>query len=153
MTGVVTSCALDRLKDHRPARNAIVVDRLLAAGAIIIGKTNVPEGAGDFQTYNPLYGTSSNPWNTAHSPGGSSGGSAGALAAGFTPIEVRVPLSNPGWFPTLLLSPGSAPTVVPDGERHRGQHPNAGALLRRGGSEAIARSHRLLRPRATGAFS
>ena len=94
MTGVQTSCALERLRDHRPKSDAAAVERLLAAGAIIIGKTNVPVGAGDMQSYNTLYGTSNNPWDVSRSPGGSSGGSAGALAAGFSPFEVGSDLAG-----------------------------------------------------------
>lgn len=86
--GVPTTCGIDRLRDHRPKQHAVVVEKLLAAGAIIIGKTNVPVLAADFQSYNPIYGCSNNPWDVERSPGGSSGGAAGALAAGFTPLEV-----------------------------------------------------------------
>ena len=64
------------------------MERLLGAGAILIGKTNLPEKAADIQTYNDVYGRSLNPWNLEHTPGGSSGGSAGAIAAGLTPLEV-----------------------------------------------------------------
>lgn len=88
MKGVLTTCGWDKLKDHRAKDNAAVVEKLLKAGVIIIGKTNLPVLASDFQSYNPIYGCSNNPWNVEHSPGGSSGGSAGALAAGFTPLEV-----------------------------------------------------------------
>ena len=65
--------------------DAVAVQRLKAAGAIIIGKTNTPLLCADLQTYNDLHGTTNNPYNPAHTPGGSSGGSAAALAAGFTP--------------------------------------------------------------------
>ena len=64
--------------------DAVVVQRLKAAGAIIIGKTNTPLLCADLQSYNDLHGTTNNPHNPAHTPGGSSGGSAAALAAGFT---------------------------------------------------------------------
>ncbi|HAT08460.1 MAG TPA: amidase, partial [Rhodobiaceae bacterium] len=67
--------------------DAVVVQRLKAAGAIIIGKTNTPLLCADLQSYNDLHGTTNNPYNPAHTPGGSSGGSAAALAAGFTPLE------------------------------------------------------------------
>ena len=83
-----------KLKSHRPTTNATVVQRLLDAGAIIFGKTNVPWQARDFQSYNRVYGTTVNPWDERRSPGGSSGGSAAALAAGFTPLEVGSDLSG-----------------------------------------------------------
>jgi amidase len=55
---------------------------------VILGKTNVPVGLGDFQSYNPIYGTTNNPWDPARTPGGSSGGSAAALAAGFGTLSI-----------------------------------------------------------------
>lgn len=60
---------------------AVVVERIERAGAIVIGKTNVPVGLGDWQSYNPIYGVTNNPWDLTRTPGGSTGGSA-ALAAG-----------------------------------------------------------------------
>ena len=74
----------------RPARtpDAAVVARLRAAGAVIWGKTNTPYLAGDNQTFNPVHGRTSNPWDLARTPGGSSGGAAAALAAGMTSLEV-----------------------------------------------------------------
>jgi hypothetical protein len=65
-----------------------VVQRLKAAGAIILGKTNVPLNLSDWQSFNEVYGTTNNPWNLSRTPGGSSGGSAAALAAGFVPLEL-----------------------------------------------------------------
>ncbi len=63
------------------------MDRLLAAGVVLFGKTNVPAWLADYQSYNDIYGTTSNPWDLSRSPGGSSGGSAAALAAGLTGLE------------------------------------------------------------------
>jgi amidase len=94
MVGVQTTCGIPRMMKldngapFKPSINAAVVQRVLDAGAIILGKTNLPTEAADFQSYNPIYGTSRNPWNLEHTPGGSSGGSAGAVAAGFTPLEI-----------------------------------------------------------------
>lgn len=82
-----TSGALE-LSDFVADRDADSVAGLTREGAIVYGKTNLPIYAGDIQTFNDLFGTSSNPWNTSRTVGGSSGGSAGALAAGFTPLEV-----------------------------------------------------------------
>src|SRR5690348_1478211 len=67
--------------------DAVVVARARAAGAVIWGKTNTPVLAGDFQTYNPLYGTTNNPWDASRTSGGSSGGAAAALAARITALE------------------------------------------------------------------
>lgn len=74
--------------EWRPATNAALIDRLINAGAIIFGKTNVPLHSADFQTFNSIYGSTRNPWDLTRSPGGSSGGSAAALACGFTPLEL-----------------------------------------------------------------
>ena len=73
---------------HRPARHAEAVQRIVNAGAIIFGKTNVPFLSGDLQTYNEVYGTTNNPWDLSRGPGGSSGGAAAALAGGLTPLEL-----------------------------------------------------------------
>ena len=94
------------LKNYIPQQNAMAVQRLIDAGAIVFGKTNVPYHAMDFQSYNPIYGVTNNPWDLSRTPGGSSGGSAAALAAGFTPLElgsdlggsVRIPAHFTGVF-------------------------------------------------------
>ena len=75
-------------KDNFPNRNADAVQRLLDAGAVIFGKTNVPLHLSDWQSFNVIYGTTNNPWDLSRVPGGSSGGSAAALAAGMTGLEV-----------------------------------------------------------------
>lgn len=74
--------------------DAVAVARLKAAGAVILGKTNVPKLLSDWQSYNAVYGTTNNPWNVAHAPGGSSGGSAAALAAGFVALELGSDLAG-----------------------------------------------------------
>jgi amidase len=88
VAGLPTTWGAPEFKDYRPTRNALAVDRLLAAGAVLFGKTNVPFMLGDFQSYNAIYGTTSNPWDLGRTPGGSSGGSAAALAAGLTGLEI-----------------------------------------------------------------
>lgn len=72
---------------HVPSKNAVAVQRLIDAGAVIFGKTNSPAFAADIQTYNDIFGTTNNPWDRARTPGGSSGGSAVAVAAGLTAFE------------------------------------------------------------------
>lgn len=76
------------LQNHVPTRSAALVQRLLDAGAVIFGKTNLPEFGADFQTFNELFGTTNNPWDPARTPGGSSGGSAVATATGMTAVEI-----------------------------------------------------------------
>ncbi len=88
VAGLPTTWGYPRFRDWRPDVDALAVQRLKAAGAIIIGKTNVPEGLSDWQSYNDVYGTTNNPWNLGRTPGGSSGGAAAALAAGFVPLEL-----------------------------------------------------------------
>jgi amidase len=88
LAGTPTTWGLPALKRNCPLGNAIAIDRLISAGAIIFGKTNVPTLLADWQTYNSLYGTTNNPWKPTLSPGGSSGGSAAALAAGLTGLEI-----------------------------------------------------------------
>jgi len=80
--GVRTTAGATELRDHVPDRDAVAVARLRAAGMIMVGKTNVPPWAGDFQSFNDVFGTTNNPWDLTRTPGGSTGGGAVALAAG-----------------------------------------------------------------------
>ncbi len=86
--GVKTTCGSELLATFVPLKNAVAVERLLEAGAIMVGKTNLPEFAGDMQTFNKLAGTTNNPWNLERTPGGSTGGGAAALAAGIGFLEI-----------------------------------------------------------------
>lgn len=87
VAGLPTTWGAPELKDNVPETNALAVDRLLGAGAVLFGKSNVPLMLADFQSYNKLYGTTNNPWDHGRTPGGSSGGSAAMLAAGLTGLE------------------------------------------------------------------
>jgi len=86
--GMRTTSGSKSLARHVPATDAPAVRRLVDAGAVIFGKTNLPTFAMDAQSYNPVFGTTNNPWDTTRSPGGSSGGAAAALAAGLTALEL-----------------------------------------------------------------
>lgn len=88
VAGMPCTSGSSGLREHIPARDADVVQRLRDAGAVIMGKTNVPVFASDLQTYNRLHGVTNNPYDPGRTPGGSSGGAAAALAAGMTPLEV-----------------------------------------------------------------
>ncbi len=88
VAGMTATCGMPHMRDHRPAADAVTVARLRRAGAVIYGKTNVPFACGDHQSYNDVYGVSSNPWDITRTPGGSSGGAAAALAAGMTALEL-----------------------------------------------------------------
>lgn len=85
--GLRTSCGRPDLKDYVPDQDAEAVRRLRAAGAVIIGKTNMPPGNQDVQADNPLFGPTLNPWNTDRTSGGSAGGGAVATAAGLTALD------------------------------------------------------------------
>jgi len=86
--GLVTTSGAPELAEFVPERDADPVARYKAAGAVVFAKTNLPIWAGDMQSYNKVYGTTGNPFNIDHTPGGSSGGSGAALAAGYTPLEL-----------------------------------------------------------------
>ena len=83
-----TTAGYKPLKDYIPQQDAIAVARLRAAGAIIFAKTNSPPLAADYQSNSPLFGRANNPWNLDYTPGGSTGGGAAAVAAGFSPLEL-----------------------------------------------------------------
>ncbi len=76
------------MRDHVPTTDAPAVAALKTAGAIVFGKTNVPEWSGDWQSFNEMFGTTNNPWALTHTPGGSSGGAAAAVACGMTSFEL-----------------------------------------------------------------
>jgi amidase len=86
--GVRSTGGAVELTDHVPAADAAAVAQLKAAGAVVFGKTNIPRWSGDLQSYNEIFGTTNNPWDVTRAPGGSSGGPAAAVAAGFTSFEL-----------------------------------------------------------------
>ena len=126
LAGTPTTWGFAQARDFQPADDALAVQRLKRSGAVILGKTNVPVALGDWQSYNDIYGVTNNPYDYGRSPGGSSGGSAAALAAGYGPLSLgsdvggslRVPAHFCGVFahkPTLNLLPtrGHVPPGVP----------------------------------------
>ncbi len=102
LTGTPTTYGLPPFRDNVAETDAVAVERLKAAGAIVFGKTNVPPGLADAQSANEIYGRTNNPWNLERTPGGSSGGSAAALAAGLTALElgsdIASSLRNPAHY-------------------------------------------------------
>jgi amidase len=88
VVGFTASVGAPALKDRRPEVDAPAAARLRAAGAVLLGKSNTPVFASDFQTYNPVYGVTHHPLDSAFSPGGSSGGSAAAIASGMSALEL-----------------------------------------------------------------
>jgi amidase len=86
--GIRSTGGAAELLEHVPEHDAEVVSAVRGAGAIVFGKTNVPRWSGDFQTFNEMFGTTSNPWDVSRVPGGSSGGAAAAVACGMTSFEI-----------------------------------------------------------------
>jgi amidase len=91
--GMRTTSGFPPLADHVPQVDSTVTARLKQAGGVLLGKTNVPVMLADYQTNNPIFGRTHNPWNIERTPGGSSGGAAAALAVGMTPFEIGTDLS------------------------------------------------------------
>src|SRR5215831_17486725 len=114
--GMRTTFGSPILKDYVPAEDALIVERLRAAGAIAVGKTNTPEFGAGSQTFNPVFGATLNPHDETKTCGGSSGGAAVALASGMLPIadgtDMGGSLRNPASFcgvVGLRPSPGRVP--------------------------------------------
>ena len=116
--GLRTTSSYPPLSRYVPKQDAPVVARLRLAGAIILGKTNMPALGGDYQSNSPLFGRARNPWDLSRTPGGSTGGGAAAVAAGLSPLElgsdiggsIRVPAHFCGIFglkPTDHRVPGA----------------------------------------------
>lgn len=127
VAGLPTTWGIQGVSGPLPQHDAVAVARLKASGAVIIGKTNVATYLGDWQSVNAVHGRTRNPWDPTRTPGGSSGGAAAALAAGFVSLELgsdlsgslRVPAHCCGVFahkPTLGLIPsrGHAPPGTPE---------------------------------------
>jgi amidase len=115
--GIRTTFGSPIYRDHVPDQNALIIERLHAAGAIPIGKTNVPEFGAGSHSFNPIFGATRNPYDLSKTAGGSSGGAAAALACGMHPIadgsDLGGSLRNPGNFNNVVgfrPSPGRVPS-------------------------------------------
>jgi amidase len=139
--GMRTTSGAPELADHVADVDAWPVARLRAAGAVIYGKTNLPIYAGDFQSYNEVFGTTNNPYDVERSPGGSSGGSAAALACRFTPLElgsdiggsIRLPSHMSGVFghkPSYAIVPSHGQIPGPPGSLTQADLAVAGPMAR-----------------------
>jgi amidase len=124
VTGLGTTCGVPEWKGFVSQHDAPAAARIRAAGAVLLGKTNVPPMLADWQSANPIFGRSSNPWDLGRTPGGSSGGSAAAIAAGLSALEVgsdiggsiRVPAAFCGIYghrPSETLLPRSGQFPMP----------------------------------------
>jgi amidase len=114
--GILTTFGSPIYKDNVPDEDALIVERLRAAGAIVIGKTNVPEFGAGSHTFNPVFGVTRNPYDLSRTAGGSSGGGAAALACGMIPIadgsDLGGSVRNPPNFNNVVglrPSPGRIP--------------------------------------------
>jgi amidase len=140
--GLRTTGGHPPLKDYVPAHDAPAVARLRAAGAILLGKTNVPPLSADYRADNPIFGRTNNPWNLERTPGGSTGGGAAAVAAGLSAFDVgsdlagsvRTPAHFCGLFglkPTERRIPNAGHIPEPPGVPRAVRHMNVlGPLAR-----------------------
>jgi amidase len=126
--GLPTTSGVPRRAEAFPARDAPVVQRIRDAGAVIVGKTNVPPYAGDWQTDNPLFGRTVNPWDPERTPGGSTGGGAAAVAAGLSPLEIGSDIGGSIRLPAAFCG-------------IYGHKPSADALPRQGHFPGFAAPH------------
>ena len=119
VAGLPTTWGFPAQKDFTPPEDALSISRVKEAGGVILAKTNVPVALADWQSYNDVYGTTNNPFDLTRTPGGSSGGSSAALAAGYGPLSLgsdiggslRVPAFHCGVYahkPTFALVPNRA---------------------------------------------
>ncbi|MBI1353299.1 MAG: amidase [Acidobacteria bacterium] len=116
--GIRTTYGSPLFRDYVPTRNTLLIDRIQQAGAVTIGKTNVPEFGAGSQTFNPVFGAAHNPYDLSKTTGGSSGGAAAALACGMIPLadgsDTGGSLRNPAAFCGVVgfrTSPGRSPRV------------------------------------------
>jgi amidase len=94
VAGLQTTGGLISVKGRVSEVNSPHVEALLKSGMVLMGKTNIPSECADWQSNSPVYGRTNNPWNLERSPGGSSGGSAAAVASGMTPLEIGTDISG-----------------------------------------------------------
>ncbi|TIT87508.1 MAG: amidase, partial [Mesorhizobium sp.] len=92
--GMKTTAGFPPFADYVARQDSPVAARLKAAGAVLVGKTNVATMLGDWQSDNPLFGRTSNPWDLSGTAGGSSGGAAAAVATGMTPFEIGTDMQD-----------------------------------------------------------
>ncbi len=126
VVGSPTTWGDPKHRDNVSETNALAVDRLERAGAVLFGKTNVPLLLADNQSYNAIYGTTNNPWDLSRTPGGSSGGSAAALAAGLTGIDAGSDIGgsvrNPAHFCGVFTHKPTWGVVAPKGQALPGSY-------------------------------
>lgn len=123
-SGIKTTVGFPAFADYVARKDSPVVLRLKAAGGVLVGKTNVATMLGDWQSNNPLFGRTSNPWDLSRTAGGSSGGAAAALSTGMTPFEIGTDMQDSIRLPAAFsastassrpstASPWPAPFPIP----------------------------------------
>jgi amidase len=131
--GLPQSAGIPELKHYVPAEDGPLAASVFAAGACLLGKTNIPLALMDWQADSPVYGRTYNPWSLDRTPGGSTGGGAAALAAGMTPLEIGSDIGGSVRIPAAYCGVyGHRPstTAVPRaGSYPYGDLPNAGTVL------------------------
>jgi len=131
--GTPATAGMAEFTAYRATTNGAIAERVLGAGAVLLGKTNIPPMLSDWQSTNPIYGRTVNPWDQSRTPGGSTGGGAAAVAAGLSPLEygsdiggsIRVPAAFCGIFghkPSETALPRSGQFAFPP-------QPNAAAVM------------------------
>jgi amidase len=101
-TGIVSTGGSAALRNNVPKTDALVVSRIKHAGAIVFGKTNLPEWSGEWQAFNDMFGTTNNPWDLSRTPGGSSGGAAAAVATGMSSFEIGTDIGGSVRIPSAF---------------------------------------------------
>ncbi len=131
--GLLGTAGMEEFADRRPSADGRLAARLRDAGGVIMGKTNVPAKLSDWQSNNPIFGRTNNPWDLARTPGGSTGGGAAAVAAGLTPLEfgsdVGGSIRIPAAFCGLYGHKPSETALVRSGHFPGSPHPNPGIVM------------------------
>jgi amidase len=131
--GLPQTAGMPPFKDYRPASDGPLATAVFAAGACLLGKTNIPVALGDWQSDSPIYGRTNNPWDLQRTPGGSTGGGGAALAAGMTPLEIGSDIGGsirvPGAYCGVYGHRPSETAVPREGSFPFADLPNPAALM------------------------
>ena len=131
--GLPQSAGMPQFKDHEPAVDGTLAKAVFAAGACLLGKTNIPVALGDWQADSPIYGRTNNPWDLRRTPGGSTGGGGAALAAGMTPLEIGSDIGGsirvPGAYCGVYGHRPSETAIPREGSFPMGDLPNPAGLM------------------------
>ncbi len=131
--GLPQTAGIPALKDYCPKQDGPLASSVFAAGACLLGKTNIPVALGDWQADSPIYGRTNNPWDLDRTPGGSTGGGGAALAAGLTPLEIGSDIGGsirvPGAYCGVYGHRPSETAIPREGSFPLADLPNPAALM------------------------